>query len=246
MRETVEGRNAVLEALRAGRRIERVLIADGVRADPALDEVRSRSAAAGVPVVVVARHVLDSASERGAHQGVMAEVAPFEYAALESVLASTAGAERSLIVALDHVTDPGNLGAVIRSAECAGADAVVVTERRAAPMNAATYKAAAGAQEYVPVARVSNLAAALRACKDAGYWVAGASETAGLDAWDAPLEGRIVLVMGAEGSGLARLTSETCDFLVGLPLAGRVSSLNVAQAATVLAFEWVRRGRTGG
>lgn len=152
----------------------------------------------------------------------------------------------SLIVALDHVTDPGNLGAVIRSAECAGADAVIVTERRAAPMNAAAYKAAAGAQEYLPIVRVSNLASALRTCKGAGYWVAGASEIAELAVWDAPMEGRIVLVMGSEGSGLARLTSETCDFLVALPLAGRVSSLNIAQATTALAFEWVRRGRTRG
>jgi len=246
VREIVEGRNAVLEALRAGRRIERVLIAEGVRPDPGLDEVRTRSAEAGVPVVVVARRILDAGSERGAHQGVIAEVAPFEYASLDGVLASTSGASLSLIVALDHVTDPGNLGAVIRSAECAGADAVIVTERRAAPMNAAAYKAAAGAQEYLPIVRVSNLASALRTCKGAGYWVAGASEIAEIAVWDAPLEGRIVLVMGSEGSGLARLTSETCDFLVGLPLAGRVSSLNVAQATTALAFEWVRRGRTRG
>ncbi|MDP2232850.1 MAG: 23S rRNA (guanosine(2251)-2'-O)-methyltransferase RlmB, partial [Actinomycetota bacterium] len=157
----------------------------------------------------------------------------------------TAGAKRSLIVALDHVTDPGNLGAVVRSAEVVGADAVLVAKRRTAPVGPAAYKTSAGAVAYLPIVQETNLVRALEALKREGYWVAGASERAQQTVWDAPLEGRIVLVMGSEGTGLARLAEETCDFLVSLPVAGKVGSLNVAQAATALMFEWVRRAHPG-
>lgn len=241
MSERIEGRNAVLEALRSGATLKRVLLARGIKADDAVREIMSLARAAGIQVEEVDRSVLDRESERGRHQGVAAIAPDFRYASLAEVLARAAGKERSIIVALDHVTDPGNFGAVIRSAECAGADGVVVAERRSAPVTAVVHKASAGATSHLPVARVSNLVRALEELKQQGYWVAGASEHARDSLWDAPLEGRIVLVLGSEGTGLSRLVSETCDFTVSIPLVGEVGSLNVAQAATVLLFEWVRR-----
>ncbi len=149
---------------------------------------------------------------------------------------------RSLVVVLDHITDPGNLGAVARSVEAVGASGLVIPAKRSAEVGQVARKAAAGALEHLRVAKVANLSRALDELKQAGYWVAGASEHATESVWEARLDDRLVLVMGAEGSGLSRLVSEHCDFLVSLPMAGRVGSLNVAQAATVLAYEWLRRG----
>ncbi len=237
----IEGRNAVLEALRAGMPLKRILVAHGTKPDRTLDEISRRAAEQGVRVDSANRRDLDSRSERGAHQGVLAEAAPYRFATLDDVLRRAEGKERSLIIALDHVTDPGNLGAVVRTAEVVGADGVLVAKRRAAAVTPAAYKASAGALAHVALAQEANLVRSLERCKQAGYWIAGASERAEQTAWQAPLEGRIVLVMGSEGEGLARLTLEACDFLVRLPQAGKVGSLNVAQAATALSYEWLRR-----
>lgn len=241
MAERIEGRNPVLEALRAGRSLIKIRIADGVKPDRAIDEIKRLARDSGVRVENVPRRVLDAESDHGAHQGVVADARPFVYATLEQVLRETADTSSALIIVLDHVTDPGNLGAVARSAEVAGATAVVVAKDRSAPVTSVTRKAAAGALEHLPLVQVTNVQRTLQALKDAGWWVAGASEKAKMVAWDAPLEGRLVLVMGAEGTGLSRLVEEHCDFLVRLPVAGHVDSLNVAQATSVLAFEWVRR-----
>ncbi|MBA4370742.1 MAG: 23S rRNA (guanosine(2251)-2'-O)-methyltransferase RlmB [Coriobacteriaceae bacterium] len=242
MSDVVEGRNAVAELLRSGAPVRRVLVADGVQVS-GLAEVERLAASAGVPVERRPRRDLDGMSPRGAHQGVVALTEPFGYASLGGIIGRAEGSERSLVIVLDHVTDPGNLGAVVRSAEVAGAAGVVVAKRRSAAIGPGAWKSSAGALAHVPVAQVTNLARALRELKDAGYWIAGASEHAEELAWDAPLDGRLVLVLGSEDRGLARLTAEACDFLVRLPVAGSVGSLNVAQAASVLAFEWVRRGR---
>jgi len=242
MTERIEGRNAIAEALRSGQRLDRVFIAKGMRQDPLVDEIVELAKHARIPVVHVDRTELDKSSERGHHQGVAALMPDFTYANLRTVLDASVGKERSLIIVLDHVTDPGNFGAVLRSAEVAGADAVIVADRRSAPVTAVVHKAAAGATAYLPVVRVTNLTQTLKGLQEAGYWVAGASERGSTTLWDSPLEGRIVLVLGSEGSGLSRLVAENCDFLVRIPVAGKVGSLNVAQAATVLAFEWVRRG----
>ena len=245
MSERIEGRNAVIEALRSGRELARVFIARGVKHDATLDEIRELAAAASIPVSAVERAELDRASERGHHQGVAAIAAEFEYATLADIIARAQGEARSLVLLLDHVIDPGNLGAIIRSAEVAGAHGVVVAERRSAPVTTVVHKASAGATAYLPVARVTNLVRAMEELKAAGFWVAGASEHDAQALWDAPLEGRLVLALGAEGEGLSRLVAERCDFLVGIPVNGHVSSLNVAQAATVLAYEWVRRSQVG-
>jgi 23S rRNA (guanosine2251-2'-O)-methyltransferase len=243
--DRVEGRHAVEELLRSGRRVRSLRVLDAPEKDGApLDRIVRLAAEVGVPVERVGRRELDRESERGAHQGVIAVAEPFRYTPLERMLCDTAGAASSLIFALDHVTDPGNLGAVVRTADVVGAAGVVIAKDRAAEMTASAFKAAAGAAENVPVAREPNLARALEHCKEAGYWVAGASEHAEDLAWDAPLEGRLVLVLGAEGTGLSRLVERTCDLLVRLPVVGRVGSLNVSNAAAVLAFEWLRRQRS--
>lgn len=237
----LEGRNAVLEAFRAGMPLEEVFLAEGVKVDRSIEEIERRTRQAGVRLTRAARRDMDKMSERGAHQGVIARGAPFKFTPLGDVLRSIEGADKALIIALDHVTDPGNLGAVARTAEVVGAAAVLVQSRRSAAVTPAAWKAAAGALAHVPLVQETNLVRGLGTLKDAGFWVAGASEKAKQSVWQAPLEGRIVLVMGSEGDGLSRLASETCDFLVRLPQAGKVGSLNVAQATTALSYEWLRR-----
>jgi 23S rRNA (guanosine2251-2'-O)-methyltransferase len=220
-------------------------VAHGTKPHPALDEIRRRAGEAGVRVEEVPRRDLDAMSARGAHQGVVAFAEPFAYAPLADVIAAGTAAPRSLVVVLDHVTDPGNLGAVARTCEAVGAHALVVPKERSAPVTAVAEKAAAGALSYLPLVQVPNVVRALKELKEAGYWVAGADEKASEDVWDAALDHHLVLVAGAEGTGMARLTRETCDFLVRLPVLGHVGSLNVAQAVTALSYEWLRRGRAG-
>lgn len=241
MDDRVEGRNAVTELLATGRRVSALYVLEGARAGDPLARIGAEAAERGVPVTFVSRRELDRMSERGAHQGVIAAVEAFRYTPLEDALAAALEKKASLIIALDHVTDPGNLGAVVRTADVVGADAVIVPKDRAAGMTPSALKAAAGAAEHVAVVREANLVRALERCKELGYWVAGASEHAERVAWDSALEGRIVLVMGAEGSGLSRLTERSCDLLVRLPVRGHIGSLNVSAATAVLAYEWLRR-----
>lgn len=242
MSESIEGRNAVLEALRSGLRLERVMLAEGMKPNPATNEIASLASAAGVPVERVPRSALDAKSARGAHQGVIAVAAAFRYAELEDVVRAIEGLPRALIVVLDHVTDPGNLGAIIRSVEVAGGSAVIIPRERSAAVGPIVHKASAGATAHLPIVRVANIGQAIATLVDADMWIGGADERGEADLWHAPIDGRLVLVMGAEGAGLSRLVRERCDFLVSIPVAGEVSSLNVAQATSVLAFEWVRRG----
>ena len=213
--------------------------------DPKLAELAGRLAAAGVPCEEVPRDRLDEMSSHGAHQGVAVCARPFEYVDLSDVIAA-AGSSDALVVVLDHVTDDGNFGAIVRSAEVVGAAGVVIPKARSARVGTAAYKTSAGAVLHLPIAQVPNLAAAIGTLKDAGFWVAGSTEHASDVVWDAPLQGRIALVMGSEGDGISRLALERCDFTCRLPQRGRVESLNVAQAATVMCYEWMRRTFPGG
>jgi 23S rRNA (guanosine2251-2'-O)-methyltransferase len=244
----IEGRNAVLEALRSGVPLERVYLTDGVRESQdqagVPGEIVRMARAGRIQVDFVSKRWLDERSERGAHQGTMAVLAPFQFTPLASILELAKDRAGSLLVALDHVTDAGNFGAIARSAEVAGADGLIVTKRRSAPITGGAYKTSAGALAWLPIAQETNLVRALEACKAAGYWIVGASEHADGSIWDQPMEGRLVIVLGSEGEGLARLTAEACDFTASLPVAGHVGSLNVAQAAAVFMYEWVRRGRS--
>ncbi len=239
----IEGRHAILEALRSGMPLERIYVASRLRLEDSAPEIASLASSADVEIESVSRGWLNERSERGAHQGMMAAAAPFAFTPLEAILEGAAEKADSLLVALDHITDAGNFGAIARSAEVAGADGVIVAKRRSASIGAGAYKTSAGALAWLPVAQAPNLVRALEACKKAGYWVVGASECARESLWDQPLEGKVVVVLGSEDEGLSRLTLDACDFTASLPASGRVGSLNVAQAAAVFFYEWVRRTR---
>jgi len=194
----------------------------------------------GIPVERVAKPVLDSLSSHGAHQGVIVRTQPFAYADLSEIV-QRAGSENALVVVLDHVTDEGNFGAIVRSAEVVGAAGVVIANARAARVGVGAYKTSAGAVLHLPIAQVSNLPRALEELKSAGFWTCGSTEHATQSVWEAPMGGRLALVMGSEGSGISRLMLEKCDFTCKLPQFGQVESLNVAQATTVMCYEWLRR-----
>lgn len=236
----IEGRRAAFEALRTGFPIKRALIAQGVEGEPAIRDLLAGLADAGVAVKQVPRAQLDALSSHGAHQGIELEVGRFPYADLADII-ERAGEGPALVLVLDHVTDAGNFGAIVRSAEVVGAAGVVIANKRAAEVTVATYKTSAGAVMHLPIAQVPNIARALDDLKAAGFWVGGASEHADDICWDAPFEGRVALVMGSEGDGISRLVLDKCDFLTKLPQLGATESLNVAQAATSLCFEWLRR-----
>lgn len=241
----IEGRNPVREALRAGRTIRRIFIADGVPERGTIAEIVSAARAAGVRVERVPRPVLDRAAAGRVHQGVVAEAEPYRYRSWEE--AASAAKERGdppLLLALDGITDPGNLGSLMRSAEGAGAHAVLIPRRRASPVTPVVEKASAGALEHLPIDRVPNLERALERCRNVGIWVVGLDDEAGTEIWDCELLTEpLVLVVGAEGKGLSRLVLERSDARVRIPMAGRVGSLNAAVAGAVALFE-VRRMRS--
>ncbi|MBQ9059160.1 MAG: 23S rRNA (guanosine(2251)-2'-O)-methyltransferase RlmB [Atopobiaceae bacterium] len=233
----VEGRRAVAELLESGAHIKRVLVARG--SDENLAPILEQLDARELSYELVSRQMLDDMSLRSAHQGIVAELEPISYASLSELIAA-AGTGDALIVVLDHVVDEGNLGAIIRSAEVVGAAGVVIAKARAASVGIGAYKTSAGAAAYVPIAQVSNIASALKELKEAGFWVGAATEHAEQLAWDAPLEGRLALVMGSEEQGISQLVRQACDFECKLLQRGKIESLNVAQAATVLCYEWLR------
>ncbi len=244
--DLIEGRRAVEEALACGMPLRSALVQErsGER-DQALEKIVVRLEDAGVPVERVPRVRLDALSSHGAHQGVVVRTRPFAYAELSDVIAA-AGEGDALVVVLDHVTDQGNFGAIVRTAEVVGAAGVVVAKARAASVGVGAYKTSAGAVMHLPIAQVPNLARAIDELKAAGFWACAATEHATEDVWHAPMGGRLALVMGSEGEGISRLVAEKCDFACKLPQRGRVESLNVAQATTVLCYEWLRRVECGG
>ncbi len=240
---TIEGKNAVLEALRAGRPLKEILFAEGLRSEPRLQEIVKLAKAAEVPMRHLQRRRLASMSVRGAHQGVIARAEEFHYRQLEEFLPSLAGSARAVIVVIDGVTDPQNLGSMIRTAEVAGAKGLVVGRRRAAGIGPAAEKAAAGATEHLPIVQVTNVPAALEKLKEAGFWVMGTSAEAGTELWEADLSRRVALVFGSEGKGIGRLVRDRCDGLVKIPVFGRIDSLNVSAAAAIVLYETIRQER---
>ncbi len=249
MTEYIEGKRPVIEALRAHVPMDRILIADNLKRDGLVQDIERKAKAADVPVVKASRRKLDEMSDHGSHQGIIALASQYPYAGIGEILAHAAKDAqrrdgRALIVALDHITDAGNLGAIVRSAEVVGASGLIIPNKRSAQVSAATYKSSAGAIAGIPVAQVANLGKAFDRMKEEGFWVAGASEHAEQSIWESNLKGKICLVMGNEGEGLARLTAEKCDFLTGLPQVGNIASLNVAQSATACMYEWLRQNTT--
>ena len=238
----IEGKNAVIEAIRAGRPLDKVFLARG-SSDKALAFIASNARNAGITVTECDRRKLDAMSAtNGAHQGVIAVAAAKEYCELEDILAlAERRGEDPFVVVCDGLEDPRNLGAVIRCAECAGAHGVVIPRHHSAGITAAADKASAGAAEHMPVARVANLPSALQELKKRGLWVYGAEADGDARLWKTDMKGPICLVIGSEGRGLGRLVREYCDFVMTIPMAGRVNSLNASAAAAILLYEVVRQ-----
>lgn len=237
----IEGRNAVTEALRSGRTINKVYLADG-DTDKALGRLAAMAKDAGAVVVRIDRRKLNDMSPTGVHQGIIASVAPHEYATIDDILRSAEErGQTPLIVICDELSDPHNLGAILRTAECAGAHGVIIPKRRSVGLTAVVGKASAGAIEYMPVARVSNIAAAIRELKERGVWVFGTAADGDTTLYGADLKGPAAIVIGNEGVGMSRIVSESCDFKVSIPMKGRISSLNASAAAAILLYEAVRQ-----
>ena len=224
----IEGRNAVAEALRAGTPIDKVFLLKG-EVDLPLRQLANQARQQGAVLAEVDRHKLDAMSRTHAHQGIIAVAAVREYASVEDLLqAARDRGEPPLLVVCDELSDPHNLGAVIRTAECAGAHGVIIPKRRSAGLTAVVAKTSAGAVSHLPVARVANLPSLLKQLKKEGLWIFGAAAA---------------IVIGSEGSGMSRLVAETCDVLVRIPMKGKLNSLNASAAAAILLYEAVRQRR---
>ena len=237
----IEGRNAVTEALRAGTPIDKIFIARG-ETDKTLGHIASTARAAGVVVVEADRRKLDYMSATKAHQGVIALAAVREYASVEDILsAARERGEAPLLVVCDEISDPHNLGAIIRTAECAGAHGVIIPKRRSAGLTSIVGKTSAGAVSYLPVARVPNIPALLKELQQQGVWIFGTAAEGTTSLYEADLKGPAAIVIGSEGDGMGRLVREGCDFLVSIPMKGRISSLNASAAAAILLYEAVRQ-----
>ena len=237
----IEGRNAVIEALRAGASIDKIFIQKG-GTDKTLGHIASTARAAGVVVVDADKRKLDFMSRTHAHQGVIALASVREYVSVEDILnIAREKGENPLLVVCDEISDPHNLGAIIRTAECAGAHGVIIPKRRSAGLTSIVGKTSAGAVSYVPVARVPNIPALLEQLQKEGVWVFGTAAEGTTTLYSADLKGPAAIVIGSEGEGMTRLVREKCDFLVSIPMKGRISSLNASAAAAILLYEAVRQ-----
>jgi len=239
----IEGRNAVIEAFRAGKTIDKVFILDGCQDGPIKTVLREAKKTDTI-INFVAKERLDQLSETGKHQGVIAMAAAYEYSDIEDMfkLAEEKG-EPPFLVLLDNIEDPHNLGAIIRTANQAGAHGVIIPKRRAVGLTATVAKTSAGALNYTPVAKVTNLAATIEELKERGLWFVCASME-GETMYNLDLKGPMGLVIGSEGEGVSRLVKEKCDFIAKIPMFGNVDSLNASVAMGVLAYEMVRQRTT--
>ena len=237
----LEGRNAITEALKNGRTIDKVFVADG-DTDRGLQRLAAQAKEAGAVVVPVDRRKLDAMSTTRAHQGIIALAAAHEYATIDDILEEAASrGEAPLIVICDELSDPHNLGAILRSAECAGAHGIIIPKRRSVGLTATVAKASAGAVEYMKVARVTNINNAIAELKEKGVWIYGTAAEGSIPMYKADLTGPAAIVIGNEGDGLGQLVRKNCDMLVHIPMSGRISSLNASAAASILLYEAVRQ-----
>lgn len=233
------------EALRAGRPLNKLIVARGA-GEGSMRAILALAREQGVPVQEVERSRLDAMTQSRAHQGVIAIAAPRQYAKPEDLLErARQRGEDPLILVLDGIEDPHNLGALLRTAECAGAHGAILPERRAAALTPTAEKASAGAVEHLPVARVTNVVQTLEWLKEQGLWIAGADAAGAQLYTEANLKGPLALVIGSEGRGMTRLVREHCDYLIQVPLYGKVTSLNASVAGGILLYEVVRQRRGG-
>ena len=237
----LEGRNALQEALRSGRTVDKVFIAAG-EIDRGLQRLAAEAKEAGAVVVPVDRRKLDAMSFTHAHQGVIALAAAHVYYSIDDILEEAASrGEAPLIVICDELSDPHNLGAILRSAECAGAHGVIIPKRRSVGLTATVAKASAGAVEYMKVARVTNISAAIAELKQKGVWVFGTAAEGSIPMYQADLSSPAAIVIGSEGDGMSQLVRKNCDVMVNIPMKGRISSLNASAAASILLYEALRQ-----
>ncbi len=237
----LEGRNALQEALKSGRTIDKVFVADG-DTDKGLQRLAAQAKEAGAVVVPVDRRRLDQMSTTHSHQGIIALAAAHEYYTIDDILEEAASrGETPLIVICDELSDPHNLGAIMRSAECAGAHGVIIPKRRSVGLTATVAKASAGAVEYMKVARVTNINNAINELKEKGVWVYGTAAEGSIPMYKADLTGPTAIVIGNEGDGMSPLVRKNCDVMVHIPMKGRISSLNASAAASILLYEAVRQ-----
>lgn len=237
----IEGRNAVLEAFRSGKTIDRLFVLDGCKDGPVQTIMREAKKHKDTVISFVKKERLDQLSETGKHQGVIAYAASYEYAEVEDILDNARKkGEDPFVIILDNIEDPHNLGAIIRTANLAGAHGVIIPKHRAVGLTATVAKASAGAINYTPVAKVTNIAQTIEELKDKGLWFVCA-DMGGTTMYQLNLKGAIGLVIGNEGNGVSRLVKEKCDMIASIPMKGDIDSLNASVAAGVLAFEIVRQ-----
>lgn len=237
---TIEGRNAVLEAFRSGKTIDKLFVLDGCQDGP-VKSITREARKTDTIINFVDKERLDRLSNTGHHQGVVAQAAAYEYAEVDDILeAAAAKGEEPFIFILDEIEDPHNLGAIIRTANLAGAHGVIIPKRRAVGLTAAVAKTSAGAINYTPVAKVTNISKTIEELKNKGLWFVCA-DMGGTSMYELNLTGPIGLVIGNEGSGVSRLVKEKCDFVASIPMKGEIDSLNASVAAGVMAYEIVRQ-----
>lgn len=237
---TIEGRNAVIEAFRSGKTIDKLYVLDGCQDGPVMT-IKREAKKQNVLMKFVTKERLDQMSETGKHQGVIAVAAAYEYAEVDDMLkAAKEKGEPPFLILLDNIEDPHNLGAIIRTANLAGAHGVIIPKNRAAGLTATVARTSAGALNYVPVAKVTNLAKTIEDLKKEGLWFVCA-DMGGTVMYDLDLKGPIGLVIGNEGEGVGRLVKESCDMIASIPMKGNIDSLNASVAAGVLAYEIVRQ-----
>lgn len=240
MSDYIVGRNAVREALRSGRTIQRLFITND-KVQGSLQEIIGLAKDKGIELRRVDDKQLSKYADGVVHQGVVALAAPVKFADLGEVLQNWSSVKAPLLILLDGIEDPHNMGAIIRTAECCGATAVLIPKRHTAPINATVAKTSAGALESIPLVQVGNVAQTIEELKKQGFWVLGAHMEGQQTLYQADLTSPLVLVIGNEGKGLSRLTKERCDFLVTIPMYGRINSLNASVAAAILMYEAVRQ-----
>ncbi len=246
MADYIEGRRAIIEAFRCNAPISCIYLSDNCKREPIINDILRKAKQRNVEVREVPKSKLDELSSRGSHQGVMARSVPYSYVGVGDIIhASHKYADehegRSLIVICDHITDAGNLGAIIRSAESVGASGIIIPNKRSARVDASTYKSSAGAISHIPVAQAANLKNTIERLKKEGFWICSASEHAHDLVWDTNLKGKIALVMGNESLGVSRIVLEASDFYAKVPMMGRIESLNVAQASSIFMYEWLHQ-----
>lgn len=241
--DIIAGRNAVMEALRSQRSINKILLQDGAKGG-SISEIIALAKERNLAIEFVKAEKLDKMVPGIRHQGIVAMVAPIAFQSLEDVFAKAAAKnEPPFILLLDELQDPQNVGAIIRTADAAGVHGILLPKRRSCPLNAVVAKISAGAVEYVPVAQIGNIAQTIEELQERGCWVVGA-DMDGATYYQSNLKGALVLVIGAEGKGLGRLVKQKCDAIVSIPMVGGVSSLNASNAAAILMYEAVRQRRS--